>query len=102
MSETPLIEHSLLATFILPVAKALRLRGVDAMQILEDVGIDPAGMVRPDWRISHDLFNELMRSAVEATEDEAFGLYAAEQLRLPGWQATRCTMVCAAWCASAN
>jgi AraC-like DNA-binding protein len=81
MTETPLLEHSLLATFILPVAKALRLRGVDAMQILEDLGIDPAGMVRPDWRISHDLFNELMRSAVEATEDEALGLYAAEQLQ---------------------
>jgi AraC-like DNA-binding protein len=81
MSKTPLIEHSLLATFILPVAKALRLRGVDAMQILEDVGIDPAGMVRPDWRIPHNLMNELMHSAVEATEDEAFGLHAAEQLQ---------------------
>ena len=81
MTETPLLEHSLLATFILPVARALRLRGVDAMQVLEDVGIDPAGMVRPDWRISHDLMNELMRRAVETTEDEAFGLYAAEQLQ---------------------
>jgi AraC-like DNA-binding protein len=51
------------------------------MQILEDVGIDPAGMVRPDWRIPHNLMNELMHSAVEATEDEAFGLHAAEQLQ---------------------
>lgn len=81
MSETPLIEHSLLATFILPVARALRLRGVDAMELLEEVGIDPAGVVRPDWRISHKLMNELMRKALDATEDEAFGLYAAEQLQ---------------------
>jgi AraC-like DNA-binding protein len=81
MTKAPLLEHSLLATFILPVARALRLRGVDAMQVLEEVGIDPAGMVRPDWRISHDLMNEFMRRAVEATEDEAFGLYAAEQLQ---------------------
>lgn len=81
MADTPLLEHSLLATFILPVAKALRLRGIDAMEILEEVGIDPAGVVRPDWRIAHTSMNELMRGAVASTGDEAFGLYAAEQLQ---------------------
>ncbi|MEP1470247.1 MAG: AraC family transcriptional regulator [Halieaceae bacterium] len=81
MSEPPLLEHSLLATFILPVARALRLRGVDAMEVMDEVGIDPAGVVRPDWRIPHKQMNDLMRRAIETTEDEAIGLFAAEQLQ---------------------
>jgi len=71
----------MLATFVLPVARALRLRGVDPMAVFDDVGIDPAGLARPDWRISHEVFNALVAEAVRLTEDECFGLFAAEQLQ---------------------
>ncbi|MBE9538843.1 MAG: AraC family transcriptional regulator, partial [Proteobacteria bacterium] len=75
------IEHSILATFILPIAQALRLRGIDAMEVIEDAGIDPAGVINPDRRIPIDAMQTLMRRCVELTGDEAFGLLAAEQLQ---------------------
>jgi AraC-like DNA-binding protein len=79
---TPLaIEHSLMATFILPVARALRLQGIDALDVLEEVGIDAAKTANPDWRIRHTDFNQLMNRCVELTGDESFGLQAAEQLQ---------------------
>ena len=78
---TSLIKHSILATFILPIAQALRLRGIDAMEVIESAGIDPAGVINPDRRISFDTFQSLLRRSVELTEDEAFGLLAAEQLQ---------------------
>lgn len=81
MSNSPTIQHSLQATCILPVAQALRLCGEDALEILEEVGIDAAKAANPDWRVSHDSFNSLMRRCVEITGDEAFGLLAAEQLQ---------------------
>ncbi len=71
----------MLATFILPVAQALRLQGVDAMEVIEAVGIDPAGVINPDRRISVTSMQALLRACVEQTEDEAFGLLAAEQLQ---------------------
>ena len=36
---------STLATLILPIAKALRLQGVDPMELLEQAGIDPATVI---------------------------------------------------------
>ena len=71
----------MLATFVLPVARALRLRGIDPMEVFDNVGIDPDGLARPDWRISHELGNALLAEAVRLTDDEAFGLFAAEQLQ---------------------
>ena len=70
-----------MATFILPIAQALRLRGIDAMEVIESAGIDPAGVINPDRRISFDTFQSLLRRSVELTGDEAFGLLAAEQLQ---------------------
>lgn len=81
MSDTSPIEHSLLATFILPIAQALRLEGVDALELIEGQGIDAAGVINPDRRISIDKMQGLLRRCVEVTEDEAFGLVAAEQLQ---------------------
>ena len=81
MDDAPLIEHSMLATVVLPASRALRLRGVDAMEVLERVGIDPAGLARPDWRLSHDLWNRFMHECVTVTNDEAFGLVAADQMQ---------------------
>jgi AraC-like DNA-binding protein len=81
MTKSTLIEHSLLATFILPVAQALRQQGVDAMELIERAGIDPAGVINPDRRISMDNMQALLRLCVAETGDEAFGLLAAEHLQ---------------------
>ena len=81
MNRPEALEHSLLATFILPVARALRLHGIDALELLEESGIDAAKAANPDWRVTHTTFNALMARCVEVTGDEAFGLLAAEQLQ---------------------
>ena len=81
MTDMSPTEHSILATFILPVAQALRLYGVDAMEVLDELGIDMAKAANPDWRVSNDDFSALMARCVEITADEAFGLAAAEQLQ---------------------
>ena len=74
-------DHSTLATFILPIAKALRLQGVDPMELLEEAEIDPAHVINADRRIPVPKMQKLWRSAVQVTGDEAFGLHAAEQLQ---------------------
>ena len=81
MTRPAALEHTLMATFILPVARALRLQGVDPLDVLEEVGIDGAKAANPDWRVSHTDFNRLMNRCVELTGEEAFGLLAAEQLQ---------------------
>jgi len=81
MTDAVSIEHSMLATFILPVAQALRLQGIDALEILDDIGIDMAKAANPDWRVSHSDFSALMERCVAITGDEAFGLVASEQLQ---------------------
>jgi AraC-like DNA-binding protein len=81
MSDVSPLEHSILATFVLPVAQALRIQGFDALEVLEDVGLDMAKAANPDWRVSHKDFIALLQHCVELTEDEAFGLVAAEQLQ---------------------
>lgn len=81
MGDTPLTEHSLLATFVLPVAQALRLQGIEPIDVIEGAGIDPAAVINPDRRIPLSNMQSLMRECVEITGDEAFGLLAAEQLQ---------------------
>jgi len=74
-------EHSLLGTFIVPVAQGLRDHGVDALQVLEGVGIDLASAANPDWRVPREVFARLLGECVEVTGDEAFALIAAEHLQ---------------------
>ena len=81
MSKLHPLDHSMQATFILPLAQALRQQGIDALELVESVGIDPAKAANPDWRVSHKAFNALMGRCVEVTGDEAFGLLAAEQVQ---------------------
>lgn len=81
MRKAQTLEHSMQATFILPVAQTLRQQGFDALELVESVGIDPAKAANPDWRVPHTAFNQLMARCVEVTGDEAFGLLAAEQLQ---------------------
>lgn len=81
MTEQVVAGHSLLGTFVVPVAQALRQQGVDPVELLGQVGLDLAKAANPDWRVSQPIFNELLRRSIEATGDEAFGLLAAEQLQ---------------------
>jgi AraC-like DNA-binding protein len=75
------IEDSLLASFLLPIAQALRVYGVDPMQVFEDVAVDPAIVINADRRIPSEQLFELLRHCVELTGDEAFGLVAADSLQ---------------------
>jgi AraC-like DNA-binding protein len=81
MSDSPPLEHSLLGTFILPVAQALTVAGFDAVDVVSELGIDPAKVANPDWRISSDQMDALMSHCVDITGDEAFGLSAADHLQ---------------------
>ncbi len=76
-----MVEHSVLGTFILPVARALRLQGIEPLELMEAAGLDPAHAARPDWRIPHSKMSLLMDASVSATGQESFGLLAAEQLQ---------------------
>ena len=73
--------HSLLGSFIVPVAQALRQAGIDPLSIMEQVGLDLASGANPDWRVSQPDFNQLLEACVTASGEEAFGLLAAEQLQ---------------------
>lgn len=77
---TPL-QHSVLGTFLLPVAQALRLYGLEPLEVMAEVGIDGAKLAHADWRIPNERFGALMGHCVAVTGDEAFGLLAAEQLQ---------------------
>ncbi len=81
MTEPKSAEHSLLGTFVVPVAQALRQLGYDPVQVAADAGIDLARAANPDWRVSLRSCNELMSRCLQLTGEEAFGLLAAEQLR---------------------
>jgi AraC-like DNA-binding protein len=74
-------QHSTLATFVLPIAQSLRMQGIDAMTVIEAVGIDPAVIVNSDRRVSPATMQALFARAVAETGDEAFGLQAAEQIQ---------------------
>ena len=74
-------QPSTLATLILPIAKALRIEGIDPMELMDEAGIDPAMVINPDRRIPVDNMQQLWRLAGEASGDETFGLLAAEQLQ---------------------
>jgi AraC-like DNA-binding protein len=74
-------EHSVLATFLLPIAQALRLHGLDAMAVIDGLGIDAASSINPDRRIPAPAMQRLWSHCVELTGDEAFGLLAAEQVQ---------------------
>ena len=45
------VEQSMLATFILPIAQALRSQGLDAMALVEEVGIGPSAVINADRRV---------------------------------------------------
>jgi AraC-like DNA-binding protein len=73
-------DASILATFVLPIAKALRLRGVDAMELIERAEIDPAHLINADRRVPGAKLDALLKMALEETDEPTFGLLAAEQV----------------------
>ena len=74
-------KHSILGTLILPVAETLQQRGIDATDLIRSVGIVPSDLANPEYRVSIDEFDELMRQCVDLTGDEAIGLYCAEAMQ---------------------
>jgi AraC-like DNA-binding protein len=74
-------QSTTLATFLLPIAQALRLQGLDPMELLEQAEIDPAHVINSDRRVPVANMQRLWRLATAATGDEAFGLCAAEQIQ---------------------
>ena len=81
MIDTTNIQNSMLPTLVHPVARALRLYGLDSEAVFADVGIDISRAGVPSQRIPQSRFSALMGHAVEVTGDEAFGLAAARQLQ---------------------
>ena len=74
-------DNSILGSFIVPVAQALRQLGIDPLEVVPQAGIDLAKGANPDWRVSQKKFNHLLQLCVEVSADEAFGLLASEQLQ---------------------
>ena len=81
MTNSTLTDPSILGTLVLPVAEVLTQRGIDAREVIQGAGLDLESLSKPDYRVHHMEFNELMRRCVEATGDEAFGLYCAEAMQ---------------------
>lgn len=81
MSTNPDQQHSVLGTFLLPIAQALRLQGIDPLDVMAELGIDVARVANPDWRLPQEQYNRLMSRCVDVSGEEAFGLLAAEQIR---------------------
>jgi AraC-like DNA-binding protein len=73
-------DASILATFVLPIAKALRLLGADPMALLEQAQIDPAHLLNADRRVPGEKMDRLLELALSETGEPTFGLLAAEQL----------------------
>lgn len=81
MNDDLSIQHSVLGTFLLPVAQALRLKGIDPLELMAELDLDGAKIANPDWRIPFEHYNALMAHCVTTSGDEAFGLLAAEQIQ---------------------
>ena len=44
------IENTVLPSYVVPLMITLRTQGVDPMEVLESLGIDPAKFANPGWR----------------------------------------------------
>jgi AraC-like DNA-binding protein len=66
-----------IASYLLPVMKALDSRGVDSRALVARAGISPAVSNDPLARLPYHQMGEVFRLATEATGDLQFGLYAS-------------------------
>ncbi len=74
-------QSTILATFIVPIAKTLRLHGIDPMPLIEEVGIDPAHLINADRRVKSSQVDSLLLRSIEESGNAAFGLEAADQVQ---------------------
>jgi AraC-like DNA-binding protein len=65
------------------VLQGIRAAGVDPLEALAAVGLDPARLDEPDDRVSADLVSALWREAVARTGDRGLGIHLAEKIQ-PG------------------
>ena len=68
---------SVLTSWTRTILLALEARGIDPAVLVERAGLDPAAFADPDARFDVTDTAKLWRSAVEATGDPAFGLFAS-------------------------
>lgn len=66
-----------ISSWVLVIATALELRGVDIPDLFKRAGLDPNALRDPDARYPTKGISELWRLAVEATADPAIGLKVA-------------------------
>jgi AraC-like DNA-binding protein len=71
---------STIASYLLPIVKALESRGVDSEPLLQQAGIQGTVANDPLVRLPHHQLGEVFRLAVEATGDPRFGLYASRYM----------------------
>ena len=81
MNKNSFQDPSILATLLLPIANVLGKRGFDPVEVMAEFGIDAAKIATPDWRVPLEDYDSLITRCVEITQDEAFGLYAGEELQ---------------------
>ena len=69
-----------IASYLLPIVKALDSRGVDSRALLQEAGIEEAISNDPLARLPYTQMGDVFRLAVEATNDPRFGLYASRYM----------------------
>lgn len=68
------------ASYLLPIVKALESRGIDSGSLLKRAGIEGNLSSDPTARLSYTRMGEVFRLAVEETGDAQFGLYASRYM----------------------
>ena len=71
---------STIASYLLPIIKALESRGIDSEPLLRQAGIEDTVANDPLVRLPHQQLGEVFRLAVETTGDPRFGLYASRYM----------------------
>jgi len=69
-----------IASYLLPIVKALDSRGVDSASLLQQAGIEHAVSSDPMARLPYKQMGEVFRLAADATGDPRFGLYASRYM----------------------
>ena len=69
-----------IASYLLPIIKALESRGVDGHALLLQSGIDEQLSTDPMARLPYNRMGEIFRLAAKATNDPRFGLYASRYM----------------------
>ena len=80
MAKQAHIAANTIASYLLPIIKALESKGVDSKVLLARAGIEESVANDPLVRLPHRQFGEVFRLAAEATGDPRFGLYASRYM----------------------